>query len=114
MPDDNFADDTEIIRAAYAEKVKEAFKVFAENLGMGQNEKSSKDRFSRSLELVRKARDMALEVSSGVVVVEPTAAAAKILADSEPNAADSLSLEDQAMIQQALAGTTGLKPVTRR
>ena len=66
MPDDSRASDADIILAAYAEKVREAFKVFAENLGMGQNHKSSTERFMRSLELTRKARDMALDAMNGV------------------------------------------------
>ena len=41
MPDDNLTSDTDIILQAYAEKVRENFKIFAENLGMGQNYQSS-------------------------------------------------------------------------
>jgi hypothetical protein len=68
MPDDSRATDVDIILDAYAEKVRESFKIFAENLGMGQNYKSSTERFMRSLELIRKARDMALEAMSGTTV----------------------------------------------
>jgi hypothetical protein len=120
MPDDNRASDTDIILDAYAERVRESFKIFAENLGMGQNYKSSTDRFMRSLELIRKARDMALEAMSGAAIVEP---AEESTASDDPNkvsAADispmgeGLSAEDQKMIEQALAGTTGHKPLLRR
>jgi hypothetical protein len=117
MSDDTHDSDADIIRAAYAEKVKEAFKVFAENLGMGQNQQNSKERFLRSLELVRKARDMALDAAGGAPIVEPTAQ----VADGEPAAAavrqrgvDDLSAEDQAIVEQALAGTTGQKSPLRR
>ena len=121
MPDDNPDRDVEIILDAYAEKVRESFKVFAENLGMGQNHKSSTERFMRSLDLVRKARDMALEAMNGVAVVEPTeqstaaADSGKIsAADLTPTGAEGISEEDRKMIEQALAGTTGQKPLLRR
>lgn len=117
MSDGTHDSDAEIIRAAYADKVKEAFKVFAENLGMGQNQQNSKERFLRSLELVRKARDMALDAARGDPIVEPTAPAA----DGEPadgavrqRSVDDLSAEDQAIVEQALAGTTGHKAVVQR
>jgi hypothetical protein len=121
MPDDNRDNDVEIILDAYAEKVRESFKVFAENLGMGQNHKSSTDRFMRSLELMRKARDMALEAMNGTAVVEPTEQSTEPVdeskvsaADMSPIGADGLSAEDQKMIEHALAGTTGQKPLQRR
>lgn len=120
MPDDSRASDTDIILEAYAEKVREAFKIFAENLGMGQNHQNSTERFMRSLELTRKARDMALDAMNGVGVVEavtepsetdPTKVSA---ADLSPMGAEGLSAEDQKMIEHALAGTTGQKPLVRR
>jgi hypothetical protein len=111
MPDDDgYEFDAEVIRTAYAEKVKDAFKVFAENLGAGQNQKSSIERFVRALELVRKARDLALESVSATVAVQ----AEERPAERAPSGADGLSAEDQAMIEHALAGTTGQKPVMRR
>src|SRR6476620_9203939 len=55
------ATDEDIILDAYAEKIREAFKIFAENLTMGQNHKGSAERFLRSIELTRRASDMALE-----------------------------------------------------
>jgi len=119
MPDDNYESDADIIRAAYADKVKEAFKVYAENVGMGQNQKSSTERFLRSLELVRRARDLALEAMSGISIVEPIAPGSD--ADDGDTASarrrqytvDGISAADQAMIEQALAGTTGQKPAQR-
>lgn len=117
MMDDRPDTDAEIIRAAYAEKVKEAFKVFAENLGTGENPKSSQERFVRAMELVRKARDMALVALDGGSTREAAelgaTAADRNEADAAP-AGDGLSAEDQAMIEQALAGTTGQKPLHRR
>lgn len=113
MPYDSPELDVEIIRVAYAERVKEAFKVFAENLSMGQNEKSTRERFLRSLELVRKARDLALEAIGGNGLAESAPAADGDGATHE--AAEPLSAEDQALVEQALAGTTGQKaPPARR
>ena len=112
MPDESgYEFDAQIIRSAYAEKVKEAFKVFAENLGSGQNQKSSTERFVRALELVRKARDLALESVSATVAVQAEERPAEERAPSGP---DGLSAEDQAMIEHALSGTTGQKPIPRR
>jgi hypothetical protein len=111
MPDESLEFDAEIIRSAYSDKVKEAFKVFAENLGSGQNQKSSTERFVRALELVRKARDLALESVTATVAVQAEERPAQERAPAGP---DGLSAEDQAMIEHALAGTTGQKPVLRR
>ena len=58
MSDDS--PEAQFITAAYAEKVKEAFIAFAENLSVGQAEKSCTERFLRSLALTKKARDLAL------------------------------------------------------
>jgi hypothetical protein len=102
MLEDSFQRDAEIIRAAYAEKVQEAFKLFAENISIGQNEKSCRDRFIRSLGLMRRARDIALEASNGGALAD--AAAPIMEVELEP-----LSAEDQALIDQAVAGTTGAK-----
>ena len=75
MSDDNLTSDADIILQAYAEKVRENFKIFAENLGMGQNYQNSTLRFIRAMELTRKARDMALDAIDGVGVVERTSEA---------------------------------------
>jgi hypothetical protein len=96
-------DDEEIIRSAYAERVMEAFKVFADNLAVGQSEKDCRDRFIRALDMVRRARDLALRAASGADGLEPMAERF-IAAEDEATA---LSAEDQAMIDKALAGTTG-------
>jgi hypothetical protein len=107
MPDDSPQLDAEIIRIAYGERVKEAFKVFADNLSTGQSEKTASERFMRSLELVRKARDLALQAVSGIAAGEPPATA-EGRADDAPNGiGGSLTAEEQALVEQALAGTTG-------
>ena len=120
MPD-NRASDDDIILEAYAEKVRENFKIFAENLGMGQNYQNSTLRFMRAMELTRKARDMALDAIHGVGIDEPTVAespatdeAGKVSAADLSPMGEGLSAEDQKMIEQALAGTTGHKPLVRR
>ena len=107
MPDSRIHDDSEIIRAAYAEKVGEAFKVFAEKLAVGQSEVSCMDQFKRSVLWARKARDLTLSALSAGSV-EPGAAAAA--GAREEVAAEPLSDEDQALIDQVLRGTTGHAP----
>ena len=108
MSDDSRSPEAEFITAAYAEKVKEAFLAFAENLSVGQAEKSCKERFQRSLLMIKKARDLALVAITEVITVEPLAA-------REEYHAEALSAEDQAMIDHALSGTTGIaKPAPVR
>ena len=107
MSDDSVLD-AEIIRAAYAEKVKEAFKMFAENISVGQSEASCRERFVRSLELMRRARDVALDASSGTTVPDTAADNAAPAPTADPSAG--LSEADRQMIEHALAGTTGHKP----
>ncbi len=107
MPDDSRELDAEIIRMAYAEKVKEAFKLFAENIAVGQSEKNCRERFVRSLELMRRARDIALAASIGGA---EEGVEGKFEPSREPTA-EPLSAEDQALIDQAIAGTTGAKPL---
>jgi hypothetical protein len=99
--------DAEIIHAAYAERVSEAFKIFAENLATGQGEAACKERFRRAMVLVRKTRDLAMQALAEGAVDEPAAAQAKLAAEAP---AEALSAEDQQMIDQALAGTTGHMP----
>jgi hypothetical protein len=72
------------------------------------------------MELTRRARDMALEVVNGTAVVEPAVETAdgddrgKVTASDMSPIGEGLSPEDQKMIEQALAGTTGQKPLLRR
>jgi len=107
MPDDSGHDDAEIIRGGYAERVKEAFKVFAENLAVGQSEPACKDQFIRAMALARKTRDLALQTMSGEVRGEPAAPRRDSTAADSQEMAEGLSAEDQALVDQALAGTTG-------
>jgi hypothetical protein len=107
MPD-SVQNDAAIIQTAYAERVTEAFKVFAENLSAGQGEQACKDRFKRALLLLRKIRDLALLAATEGAFVEPTAPQAR--AAAEAAAGEALSAEDQAMIEHALSGTTGHAP----
>jgi hypothetical protein len=108
MPDASYERDAEIIHSAYADKVKEAFKIFAENLAMGENDRGCRERFLRALELIRKARDMALDGIGGTATeVAPAAVAAGAAPHETAAADDGLSAEERAMVEQALAGTTG-------
>ncbi|HKS90076.1 MAG TPA: hypothetical protein VJR70_11590 [Stellaceae bacterium] len=108
MSDDRGHDDAEIIRAAYAERVRDAFRIFADNLGVGENEKLCRDRFERSLQMVRRARDLALLTASGHFVPDaPPSQAPAEQADASEGAADPLSAEDQALVEKILAGTRG-------
>ena len=105
MSDASRDSDAEYVRTAYADKVKEAFIVFADNLATGQPEKACRERFLRALDLVRKARDLALAALSDPQAQsgEGEAAAAR----NEP-VAEALSAEDQALVDSVLAGTTGV------
>ncbi|HVB17102.1 MAG TPA: hypothetical protein VNF04_11245 [Stellaceae bacterium] len=109
MPNESVLDDTEIIHSAYAERVREVFRVFADNLSVGENEKLCRDRFVRSLDMVRRARDLALQAASGSLAAEWAASeVAEQAAKSEAQAAaGALSAEDQAMVDKVLSGTTG-------
>jgi hypothetical protein len=107
-------EEAEFITAAYAEKVKESFLAFAENLSVGQAESSCKERFLRSLAMIKKARDLAL-----VAIIEGETVEAQGPYEGRPGtgeaAGEGLSAEDQAMIEHALSGTTGVaKPVRLR
>jgi hypothetical protein len=113
MPDDSPIIEADIIRAAYADKVKEAFMVFAENLSGGQAESLCRERFVRSLGLVKKARDSALDAIREVSG-ESQAPGVEGAAKRDETPAERLSAEDQAMIDAAVGGTTGVaRPVLR-
>ena len=53
-------DDAEVIQVAYQDKVRDIFKVLAEGLSVGENERACQVRFKRALLLAKKARDLAL------------------------------------------------------
>lgn len=99
--------DGDIILAAYADRLTEAFKVFTENLSTGQPEAACVMRFKRGIEQIRKARDLALRAVTEEGFGAPVEA--QKVAAAEPTA-ESLSAEDQALVDQALAGTTGHMP----
>ena len=104
MSDDNRApEEAKFITLAYSDKVREAFLAFAENLSVGQAEKSCKERFLRSLAMIRKARDLALDAISEEYVAEADEAL-----PAEAAAGEGLSDADREMIEHALSGTTGV------
>ena len=104
--------DVEIIQAAYADRVIEAFKIFAENLSTGQSEQACTLRFRRSLEFIRKARELALQAAAGPAAAEAGSEELRRVASQQPD--EALSAEDQALIDQALAGTTGHMPAPQQ
>jgi hypothetical protein len=99
--------DADIILTAYADRVVDAFKVLAENLNTGQSEQACVMRFRRALEMVRKARDLALHAASQTMA-EADPGEQRRAVSAEPG--EGLSAEDQALIDQALSGTTGHMP----
>jgi hypothetical protein len=62
MPADGVPDD-QIIAAAYAERVTELFKVFAEAVATGEPDRDAVVRFKRGLMSARRVRDLALEAA---------------------------------------------------
>lgn len=56
-------DDVAVIQAAYHEKVKDIFKVLADALSIGENERNCQQRFQRALRMAKKARDLAIEAA---------------------------------------------------
>jgi hypothetical protein len=50
-----------LVFAAYDERVKELFKVFAEGLAQGEPERPSQERFRRALRFAKRARNLALQ-----------------------------------------------------
>ena len=112
MQEDANALDADIIRSAYAERVKDIFKVFAESLSMGEKEVGSRERLVRSLEMLRRSRDVALEVLHEMdSIVEPTAQPVKTEADAA--SADDLPEELRRIVDQAVGETTGQKQFGR-
>jgi len=106
---DGLRADIAIIQAAYADRVTDAFRVFTENLGMGQSEKSCADRFVRSMEIIRRTRDLALDVVAGRAM--PWDGAADVAKpQAEQDSLEALSPEHRELIEQALSGTTGTRP----
>jgi len=50
-----------LVFAAYDERVKELFKVFAEGLAQGEPERPSQERFRRALRFAQRARNLSLQ-----------------------------------------------------
>jgi hypothetical protein len=63
MPENGLPDDAHIIAAAYAERVKDLFKVFAEAVATGEPDREAVIRFKRGLLSARRVRDLALEAA---------------------------------------------------
>ena len=61
MADDGLPDDLEIIDAAYAERLKELFRIFAEAVYTGEPEREAVVRFSRALLSARRVHALALQ-----------------------------------------------------
>jgi hypothetical protein len=61
MPDPALPDDAEIIAGAYAERVRDLFKVFAESVATGEPERDAVIRFRRGLVTARRVYAAALE-----------------------------------------------------
>ena len=51
-----------LIMAAFDERVRELFRVFAEGIAQGEPERTSQDRFRRALRFAKQARNLALLV----------------------------------------------------
>jgi hypothetical protein len=63
MPADGLPTDTEIIGAAYANRVRELFRTFAEAVQTGEPEREAVVRFKRGLLSARRVRAMALDAA---------------------------------------------------
>jgi hypothetical protein len=63
MPVDGLPSDAEIIAGAYAERVRELFKVLAESVATGEPDRDAIVRFRRGLVSARRVRDLALEAT---------------------------------------------------
>ncbi|HWB51294.1 MAG TPA: hypothetical protein VG651_19430 [Stellaceae bacterium] len=61
MPADGLPDEAAIIAAAYAERVRDLFKVFAEAIYTGEPERDAAVRFRRGLVSARRAYTATLE-----------------------------------------------------
>jgi len=61
MPDPGLPNDVEILAGAYAERVRDLFKVFAEAVAVGEPEREAIVRFRRGLIAARRVYAAALE-----------------------------------------------------
>ena len=60
MAAENFHEER-LVLAAYDDRIKELFRVFAEGLAQGEPERPSQDRFRRALRFAKRARNLALQ-----------------------------------------------------
>jgi hypothetical protein len=60
MADDGLSEDARIIAAAYAGRITDLFKVFAEAVATGEPDREAVVRFKRGLLSARNVRDLAL------------------------------------------------------
>jgi len=60
MADDGLSEDARIIAAAYADRITDLFKVFAEAVAAGEPDREAVVRFKRGLISARHVRDLAL------------------------------------------------------
>ena len=63
MPVDGSPSDAEIIAAAYAERVTNLFRVFAEAVATGEPDRDAVVRFKRGLLSARRVRDLAMDAA---------------------------------------------------
>jgi len=61
MPEEGLPDDTAIVAAAYAERIRELFRVFAEAVYTGEPERDAVVRFRRGLLSARRVYAAAIE-----------------------------------------------------
>jgi hypothetical protein len=67
MADNGLSDDARIIADAYAVRVTDLFKVFAEAVATGEPDREAVVRFKRGLMSARRVRDLALEAAKEAV-----------------------------------------------
>ena len=65
-----------LVFAAYDDRVKELFKVFAEGLAQGEPERPSQERFRRALRFAQRARNLAMQAVQQEKTAEAEALAA--------------------------------------
>src|SRR5947209_9498632 len=65
-----------LVFAAYDDRVKELFKVFAEGLAQGEPERPSQERFRRALRFAQRARNLAMQAVQQERSAEAEASAA--------------------------------------
>jgi hypothetical protein len=63
MPADNQPNDAEIIAGAYAARITDLFRVFAEAVATGEPDRDAVVRFKRGLVSARRIRELALEAA---------------------------------------------------